>query len=300
MSVPYIIHGCSQKLFGGSYVDMAITEKVQLLGAGLYKNIPDVLTLKSIPTASELDYIGSEDFDSTMLDSILPQVVEEDINFRDLLEIDYHWICRCLRLLNYGPICNTNVIFCQNCGETSRGSYQVDLRTVECKPLPEGFVNRVVVSKDEFLDFDGDIVLHLPTIQEILNAGKDKAFQDSQGRTNHEYARLCYCITSIKGRDTLNPFDVSMLLRRDLSSADFLILKRMANKLLDYGLRAGGVTQCPSCHSNDARFVSFVNERYFRPTLDDLRGWKRIKEAGGWDTKDLFRAPAGSVSKDIR
>ena len=34
---------------------MAISEKITLLGKGLYKDIPDVLTLKAIPTASELD-----------------------------------------------------------------------------------------------------------------------------------------------------------------------------------------------------------------------------------------------------
>ena len=68
---------------------MSISEKIQLLGKGLYQNIPDELTISNIPTASELDYVGSEDFDTTMLDKILPQAVEENINFRDLLEIDY-------------------------------------------------------------------------------------------------------------------------------------------------------------------------------------------------------------------
>ena len=42
---------------------MAISEKIELLGKGLYDDIPDQLTLKNIPTASELDYVGAEDFD---------------------------------------------------------------------------------------------------------------------------------------------------------------------------------------------------------------------------------------------
>ena len=34
---------------------MAISEKIELLGKGLYNGIPDELTLTSIPTASELE-----------------------------------------------------------------------------------------------------------------------------------------------------------------------------------------------------------------------------------------------------
>ena len=41
-----------------------VSEQIELLGKGLYckskSNIPDVLTIKSIPTVSELDYVGSE------------------------------------------------------------------------------------------------------------------------------------------------------------------------------------------------------------------------------------------------
>ena len=52
-----------------------ISEKIELLGKGLYTDIPDELTLTSIPTASELDYVGREDFEATMLDVILPQAI---------------------------------------------------------------------------------------------------------------------------------------------------------------------------------------------------------------------------------
>ena len=43
-----------------------MSEKIELLGKGLYTDIPDELTLTSIPTASELDYVGSEDLEATM------------------------------------------------------------------------------------------------------------------------------------------------------------------------------------------------------------------------------------------
>ena len=131
-----------------------ISEKIQLLGKGIYTDIPDELTLTSLPTASELDYVGSEDFQATMLDKILPQAVAEKINFRNLLEIDYDWICRGLRILNYGPYYTTNAIFCPDCNKTSYGEYQVDLRTIECKPLPDDFNNEIVVPKESFIDFN--------------------------------------------------------------------------------------------------------------------------------------------------
>ncbi len=256
---------------------MQITEKIQLLGAGVYKDIPDELTLKSMPTASELDYVGAEDFDAVMLDSILPQSVVEKVNFRDLLEIDYQWVCRCLRLLNYGYYHTTGTIYCDKCGQTSKGEFRVDLRTIKCKPLPSKFVNRLVISKDEFIDFSDDIIIHLPTIQEMINASKDKAFQNSNGRMNREFARICYSVSAIGTDNMLNPFEVRTRLQKELSPADFMILKRKAAELTDYGLRAGGEAQCPNCHSKSAAFLAFIDDRYFRPTLDDLKQWKHDK-----------------------
>ena len=255
-----------------------ISEKITLLGAGLYSDIPDELTLNAIPTASELDYIGAEDFDNTMLDSILPKAVSESINFRDLLEIDYQWVCRCLRILNYGPYHTTGTIFCDQCGHTSKGEYRVDLRTINCKPIPKGFNNRITISKSEFIDFDQDIIIHLPTIQETLNSQKDKSFQNAMGRSNREFARLCYMITQIGPDSGLNPFEIRMKLQKELSPADFMILKKQVTALTDYGLRAGGTAQCPNCHSKEAAFLAFIDDRYFRPTLGDLKQWKADRD----------------------
>ena len=257
-----------------------ISEKIQLLGKGLYTDIPDELTLTSIPTASELDYVGSEDFEATMLDKILPQAVAEKVNFRNLLEIDFQWICRCLRLLNYGPYHTTNAIFCSECNKTSYGEYRVDLRTIGCKELPEGFVNEIKVSKDSFLDFEGDIVLKLPTIQETMNAYKDKAFINEKGRVNRELARMCYMIKSIKGKKNLTPIEIKMIIQKDLTSADYIILKDEISNLTDYGLRAGGSTTCPKCNSHDAAFIALVDDRFLRPTLGDLRQWKHDRSSG--------------------
>ena len=256
-----------------------ISEKIQLLGKGLYTDIPDELTLTSIPTASELDYVGSEDFEATMLDKILPQAVAEKVNFRNLLEIDFQWICRCLRLLNYGPYHTTNAIFCSECNKTSYGEYRVDLRTIGCKELPEGFVNEIKVPKDSFLDFEGDIILKLPTIQETMNAYKDKAFINEKGRVNRELARMCYMIKSIKGKKNLTPIEIKMMIQKELTSADYIILKDEISNLTDYGLRAGGSTTCPKCNSHDAAFIALVDDRFLRPTLGDLRQWKHDRSS---------------------
>lgn len=255
---------------------MAISEKIELLGKGLYKDIPDTLTLTSIPTASELDYVGGEDFDRTMLENILPNAIKEDIDCKQLLEIDYQWICRCLRILNYGPIHTTNAIYCEKCG-SNYGEYRVNLETIECKPLPEGFINDLVIKKEEFIDFDGDIHVKLPTIQQMLNAEKDKAFKLKDGRVNKNLARLCYTITSIKGKKNLTPVEIKMLISNELSPADYIILKDKVMEVCDYGLRAGGTAQCPKCGSKDAAFIAIMDDRFFRPTVGDLREWKHIR-----------------------
>lgn len=263
-----------------------ISEKVALLGKGLYKDIPDELTLASIPTASELEYVGSEDFEAVMLDKILPEAVQEKdadgkpFNFRNLLEIDFQWICRCLRLINYGPYHTTNGVYCSECGQASYGEYQVNLNTIECKALPEGFINKLVVKKDEFIDFEGDIELQLPTIQNIMNAYKDKAFMNEKGRINRDLARMCYMIKSIKGKVNLTPIEVKMIITKELSAADYVVLKERVQSLTDYGLRAGGTTQCPKCHSMNATFIALVDDRFFRPTMGNLRQWKVDRNAG--------------------
>lgn len=250
-----------------------LSEKIELLGKGVYKDIPDTLTLHGIPTASELDIVGAEDFDKVMLDVILPQAVEEKINFRDLLEIDYQWICRCLRILNYGPYYTTNTIFCSHCRTTSSGEYRVNLNSINCEPLPPGFKNEVKISKDEFLDFNGDVVFSLPTIQQMLNSEVDKAFDTPTGKRNLDLARTCYMIKSIKG-NTLTPLEVKLIIQKEFSAADYMLLRTRIRELSNYGLRAGGSTQCPNCAAMDATFIAFVDDKFFRPTMGDIKAWR--------------------------
>jgi len=264
---------------------MAISEQVELLGKGLYKDIPDTLTLSNIPTASELDYVGSEDFDRTMLETILPQAIKENIDFKQLLEIDFQWLCRCLRIMNYGPYHTTNAIFCDKCGRTSYGEFRVNLNTIGCKTLPDGFINDIVIPKEEFIEFDGDVHIKLPTIQDMLNASKDKAFQNAAGRTNTELARICYMISSLGNKSKMTPVEIKMSIQKNFSAADYTILRSKVSELTDYGLRAGGSAQCPKCGSTSAAFVALVDDRFFRPTVGDLQQWKH--DRSGRDSKDV-------------
>ena len=258
-----------------------VSETVELLGKGCYGGaIPDTLTLTSIPTASELDYVGSEDFERVMLEVILPQAVKETIPFDQLLEIDFQWICRCLRILNYGPYYTTNAILCDECGQTSFGEYQVNLMSIGCKALPEGFVNDIVIGRDEFIDFDGDIHIKLPTIRDMMNAAKDKAFQTANGKRNRELSRICYMISAIGTQTNLTPVEKKMVVQKQLSAADYRVLAHCVMDLTNYGLRAGGSAQCPKCGSTSAAFVALVDDKFFRPTLGDLREWKHSRSTG--------------------
>ena len=271
---------------------MAISEKIQLLGKGTYKNIPDELTLKSITTGSELDYVGSEDFDETMLTKILPQCIEENIDPKQLLEVDYYWVLRCLRFINYGPYIHVGAIFCDKCSTTSRGDYVANLETVPCKPLPENFNNSITISKDEFISFNKDIEIHIPTIQELLNSRKDKQFQDAFGHTNRQFARLCYMITAIGGKK-MDPVAVRMTLQKELEAADYVILNDLVTNLTDYGLRVGGSIVCPKCQNKEATFVAFIDERFFRPSVDVLRRWaedrnrRKVENVSGTENTEV-------------
>ena len=258
-----------------------ISEKIELLGKGLYTDskIPDKLTLKSIPTTIELEYVGAEDFDKTMLEKVFPQAIEEDIEFDKLFEIDFYWICRCLRILNYGPYFETNTIFCSQCGQSHRGTYQVDLRTIECKPLPSGFTNDIVIPRSEFLDFKEDVHMSLMTVKDKMNLEKDDMFKESDGRVNRVLGRVCYMIKSIGTRNNLDPISVRSIIGKEFSPADYVVLRTLAHEYTNYGMVAGGTVTCPKCGNTHASFIALVDDRFFRATLGSLRAWKRERDS---------------------
>lgn len=276
---------------------MAVSEKIQLLGKDVYTDIPNELTLTDIPTASELDYVGSEDFDDVMLTKILPQCIKEPIEPKHLLEIDYQWILRCLRFINYGPYAKVGAIFCEDCETTSRGEYQVNLETVACKPLPEGFTNSMIISKDEFLDYNKDIEIHLLTIQEVQNSRKDEQFKTALGQSNTRFARMCYMIKSIGGQ-RVDPVAARLEIQKSMSSADYRILREVISNLEDYGLRGGGTVVCPKCKSPNAHFISFINEAFFRPDVDCLRQWGMDRNKQ--QKEELPRAETRSLRQNSR
>ena len=269
-----------------------VSEKVTLLGKGLYKTFPDEITIKTMPTVSELDYVASEDFDNVMLTKILPECIEETgLNFDELLQYDYQWICRCLRFLNYGPYQNVNAIYCKECGP-QYGDYQINLTSIECNPLPEGFINNIKISKDEFIDFNQDVTIKLLTMREVLNFEKDSAFKKKDGTVNRRLARTCYMIKSIGTETNLTPLDVKLKIEKEMSPADFKILEEVIEESSDYGLRAGGKCQCPKC-KGEGTYIAFQDDRFFRPTLGNLRKWKDDKRQRR--SEDAARNTAANV-----
>lgn len=267
---------------------MALTEQIELLGKNMYNGeIPNMLTLQAIPTVSELEYISAEDFDTTMLTKILPQAIKENIDTTKLLEVDYQWILRCLRILNYGPYFTTNTLFCGHCGKVHYGEYQVNLTSVGCKPIPDNFTGHVTLTEDEFLDYNGTVSIKLLTMSAVLNAYKDTVFKTSSGKQDKTLARMCYMITQANNTTNLTPLEAKLFIENELSSADYMILKERVSELTDYGLRGGGTCTCPVCGGGEASFIAMTDDRYFRPTLGDLREWKRNRSKRS--VKELLR-----------
>lgn len=264
-----------------------LTEQIELLGKGLYakKGIPEILTLKSIPTATELDYVGSEDFDQTMITKILPRSVEESIPFGELLAIDYYWICRGLRMLSYGPYYTTNYVLCADCMQATQGEMRVDLRTINCIALPEGFTNEVTVDASEFIDFDKSLTISLLTINEQLAKEKDKMFEDKDHNMNRSLATVCYAIKKVNGKD-VTPLDNKAMIEKKMSPADYIIAKDIVHERLNYGLQSGGRTICPKCGSPNGAFMALIDDRFFRPTVGDLRQWATDRKNSG-EGKDV-------------
>lgn len=259
-----------------------LTETVELLGKNIYKDIPSTLTIKSLPISAELTMTGAEDFDSMMLHNILPKCIEPNIDFGKLLEIDYQYLCRCVRILNYGPFVTTRRIVCAECGSGDAGAdTQVDITSVACTPIPEDITeNYFVISKNEFVDTKDNIGIKLLTINDVLSMRKDKQFKDAKGETNTELARMCYSICSIGTRKALTPIDTYQFVTKQLSSADYILLKDEIVKRTNFGLRAGGHTKCPHCGNENAVFITFTDERFFRPTVEDIRKWRLARNKG--------------------
>ena len=92
---------------------------------------------------------------------------------------------------------------------------------------------------------------------------------------------------------TLTPIEVRLKLLNDFSAADYAILKDLERQCTDYGLRAGGSCSCPKCGQEGATFIALVDDRYFRPTLGDLRAWKtdrdkrKVEDAAGNKTANV-------------
>ena len=240
---------------------MAISERIQLLSR--YDDIPPEITISCILTEDELRYVGDESYIDLMLDVIFPKVVAEQIDFHSLLEVDFHWICRCLRILSFGANHTTNSIFCDSCHNTSYGEYKVNLNTVGCIPLPEDAPEQFMIRSADFIDFTDNVFFNLMTINDLRRMSKDPLFVMSDGKVDLIVGRLCYMITGFGTDINLTPIQVKHIIRDRLSSADYYMLKSCINEMADFGLRSHGIAQCPKCGSREAVFIALPDDRYY-------------------------------------
>lgn len=242
---------------------MGISERVELLST--YTDIPHVLTLSAMSTELELELVSNEDYNATMLDIIFPKLVQGDINFRHLLEIDYQWLCRCLRILSYGSEVTIRSIICDECGSTSQGEYKIDIRLVECKPLPQGFVNNFIIQPESFLDESiGYVSFHLPTVDEYTKITDSLREFDS----NPMFSRICHVIDSIGNVRFDSPEAVKLFIQDNISAADYQVLCSTVMRMSDYGLKSYGDIVCPKCKKPGAKFLALADDIYF------IRPWE--------------------------
>lgn len=289
---------------------MSISERVELLAE--YTNTPKVLTVSAISTNLELELVSNEDYDATMLDTILPKVVKESVDFHSLLEIDYQWLCRCIRFLSYGPEVTVRSIICDDCGKYHKGEYKADLRVVSCAPLPNNFHNTFTIHPQEFLDTDiGYVTFHLPTVDE----GIQIRTACDQYLNNPVLSKMCVMIDSIgDSRLTEDPKENMDLIFHKFNSADYQILVSLVTQMSDFGLRSYGDIQCPVCRSSHARFFALPNDLYFtRPweldseeSVVDVNGQlktyqqvrQKLYESIVDETLFIARASEGAVSAE--
>ena len=84
-------------------------------------------------------------------------------------------------------------------------------------------------------------------------------------------------ITSIKNKEHLTPVEIKMLIQKEFSAADYVILRNMVSQLSDYGLRAGGSVVCPKCGNHDATYFTLIDDKFFRPSMGDMQEWKNSR-----------------------
>jgi hypothetical protein len=91
----------------------------------------------------------------------------------------------------------------------------------------------------------------------------------------------------------ITPVSAKIEIEKNMSPADYKALLSISQELTDYGLRGGGRCQCPQCRSNDAAFIALADDRFFRPTVGDLKQWKLDRSARSDENN------AGSKTKTV-
>lgn len=224
---------------------MLISEKLRLLGS--YQDIPQTLTISAMTTELELMLVSSEDYYQSMIDDIFPNIISEKFNYLNLLEVDFQWICRCLRILSYGPETTITAITCPDCGQVSYGEYKINFNSVGCSEIP----NRLRSGRDVIYIGDNEFWYHLLTMKEVISLS-------DQPDVHKLVSMICGYSHYID-----DDIETKLYWVNKLSCAEYVILSSKLKEVSNLGLCDRGNVQCPKCFSKNSVFILPKDDKFF-------------------------------------
>lgn len=257
---------------------------------------PRHFTIKTITAELRLETIGAENLDQFIVDEIFPKCViptdSQTCDYKSLLLIDFHWICRALHIVSWGATHFVNAIACtggennfgcKDSDEMGRvfGDHRVSLSNIGFRQPPANCEKILEIkAADTFIDWKWDLSIRFPRVGDMLHARKDPTFR-------------AIAVKKAKGEGYIDPWDDLIVQfayaithcnkkavedRRELytglaamNDLDFDGLLTAYNKTFGgYGIEMSGTVPCPKCGA-EARFYAPVEERFLRPSLREKR-----------------------------
>jgi len=273
-----------------------MSEELTLLSPpGLYpEGYPRSFTIKSLTAGLRLETIGAENLDKFLVEEVFPKcVLPADgsvCDYKKLTIIDYHWVCRALRIVSHGAIHYVGAVICTNfcSGSDERGrvfgDHRVSLSKIGFRqPPPDCPSTLTIKASENFVNYKWDLELRFLRVGDMLHARKDPTFRSitakkTKGEENSDpwedpIIQLCYAVTKCNGKAVEDRRDLYSSLS-EMTDLDFdgLITEYNAN-FGKYGIELSGITTCPKC-GKEARFFAPLEERFLRPSIREKKEWR--------------------------
>jgi hypothetical protein len=261
------------------------------------EGFPRHFTIKTITAELRLETIGAENLDQFLIDEVFPKcVIPVDgsvCDYKSLLLIDYHWICRALRIVSYGAIHFVSVVLCTDVGENKFGckgsdvegriigDHRVSLSNIGFRQPPADCPKTLEIkAADVFVDWKWDLSVRFPRVGDMLHARKDSTFRviaakKAKGEGNIDawddpIVQFAYSITHCNNKPVEDRRELYTGLAA-MSDLDFDgLVTEYNNTFGNYGIEMSGTLSCPKC-GKEARFYAPVEERFLRPTVRDKK-----------------------------